>query len=96
MKRFRVPQVTLLFIFLVSATSVFADDEDEKEDKKQQVHPLAIFAFEERGSDVKGMGSQVSDLLFANLVRESRIYISSSVRSWDKILDEQGFESCQV
>jgi TolB-like protein len=89
MKRFRVPQLTLLFIFLISATSAFADDKDkDKKDKKQRVHPLAIFAFEERGSDVKGMGSQVSDLLFANLVANPDLYLVER-QELNKILDEQ-------
>jgi TolB-like protein len=46
-----------------------AQDKKEKaEDKAPAVHPLAIFPFQERGPEVKGLGAKVSDILFAELV----------------------------
>lgn len=87
MRLFRATQLAILFSVLISATGVYAED-DEK-DKKKQVYPLAIFAFEERGSGVKGLGSKVADLLFAGLVTNDNLYLVER-QELNKILEEQG------
>jgi TolB-like protein len=40
-----------------------------------QVYPAAILPFQERGADVKGFGPKVTDLMFANLVVDPRMYL---------------------
>lgn len=52
-----------------------------------QVYPTAIFTFEERGAAVKGLGSKVSDLLFASLAAEPDIYLVER-QELQKLLDE--------
>ncbi|HMP90281.1 MAG TPA: CsgG/HfaB family protein [Kiritimatiellia bacterium] len=42
---------------------------------RADVVPLAIFPFDERGPETRGMGSAVSDLLFAELVSDPEIFI---------------------
>ena len=44
-------------------------------DKKPTVYPVAILQFAERGADVKDLGTQVSDLLFAELVADPAMYL---------------------
>src|SRR5210317_1638944 len=44
-------------------------------DTKSTVYPVAILQSAERGADVKGLGTQVSDLLFADLVADPRMYL---------------------
>ena len=43
--------------------------------KAPMVYPAALFAFEERGTDVKGMGAKVTDLLFARLAVRPDLYL---------------------
>ena len=52
------------------------------------VYPAAILPFQERGADVHGMGSQVTDLLFANLVANPKMYLLDR-EDLDKVLKEQ-------
>ncbi|MFN0198964.1 MAG: CsgG/HfaB family protein [Planctomycetaceae bacterium] len=52
------------------AASARADDDNEK-----AVYPTAIITFEERGSNVKEMGLQVSDLLFAELAANEALFL---------------------
>lgn len=40
-----------------------------------KVYPVAIFAFQERGSGVQGYGEKVGDVLFASLAAEENIYL---------------------
>lgn len=62
--------------FLVGVTLVlsviFASDTLQAQ---QTVYPTAIFAFQERGADVKGLGTQVADLVFASLVTDPNMYL---------------------
>lgn len=39
------------------------------------VYPLAVFPFQERGKEVADMGGKVTDLLFASLVANDKIYL---------------------
>jgi serine/threonine protein kinase len=47
----------------------------EEEEKAPAVHPAALFAFEERGTGVKELGSKVADLLFARLSANPDLYL---------------------
>ena len=51
------------------------------------VYPLAIFLFQERGADAEGLGPQVTDLLFANLVADPELYLVDR-DDLKKVLDE--------
>jgi TolB-like protein len=44
-------------------------------DSPPPVYPLAVFAFQERGADAAGLGQQVTDLLFANLVADPELFL---------------------
>lgn len=55
---------------------------------EEQVYPTAIFAFQERGADVKGLGPQVADLLFASLVAKPNMYFVDR-EDLKKVLEEQ-------
>jgi len=75
---------TILIGMLFLATFVcvpgkMADAED--------VYPLAILSFEERGAGLKGQGANVRDLLFANLIENAKLLIVER-SELDKILDE--------
>jgi hypothetical protein len=52
-----------------------------------KVYPAAILRFAERGADVKDLGAQVTDLLFANLVAEPKMYLVDR-EDLDKVLKE--------
>ena len=59
-------------------------------DKKEvpAVYPVAIFAFQERGSGVKGYGEKISDILFASLATQKSIYLVDRA-DIKKMLEEQ-------
>ena len=51
------------------------------------VYPVAIFAFQERGSGVQGYGEKVGDVLFASLAAQEKIYLVDRA-DVQKLLDE--------
>ena len=53
----------------------------------EDMYPLAILSFEERGAGLKGQGANVRDLLFANLIENPKLLIVER-SELDKILDE--------
>jgi curli biogenesis system outer membrane secretion channel CsgG len=61
----------------------------------ETLYPTAIFAFQERGSDVKGLGPQVADLLFAGLVVEPNMYLVDR-QDLEKVLNEQELSASGV
>jgi len=52
-----------------------------------KMYPAAILPFAERGADVTGLGAQVTDLMFANLVDEPLMYLVDR-EDMDKTLKE--------
>lgn len=54
----------------------------------ETLYPTAIFAFQERGGDVKGLGPQVADLLFAGLAANPDIYLVDR-EDLKRVLQEQ-------
>jgi hypothetical protein len=68
---------TALLVLLVATPLPAAD----------KVYPTAIMRFAERGADVKDLGAQVTDLLFANLVAEPKMYLVDR-EDLDKVLKE--------
>jgi len=83
----------------VHAQSVAADAdteteqtvEDPKSEKEPQLklieHPIAILPFHERGKEVQGLGQQVSDLVFVELVKQPTLYLVDR-ESLETTLDE--------
>ncbi|NOY74771.1 MAG: curli assembly protein CsgG [Kiritimatiellaeota bacterium] len=73
------------------ASAGFADEKAEvgKDSAKtaDSVYPVAIFDFAERNSSVRGMGKQVSDLLFAGLAENPNLWLVER-SEMKKILDE--------
>ncbi|MHC4399800.1 MAG: CsgG/HfaB family protein [Planctomycetota bacterium] len=53
-----------------------------------KVYPVAIFAFQERGSGVEGYGEKVSDVMFASFATNEKIFLVDRA-DIDKLLDEQ-------
>jgi TolB-like protein len=43
--------------------------------KPPTVYPAAVLPFQERGAEVKGLGSQMTDLLFVQLVADPELYL---------------------
>ncbi len=68
---------TTLFMLLLASPLAAAD----------KVYPAAILPFAERGADVKDLGAQVTDLMFANLVAEPQMYLVDR-EDMDKVLKE--------
>lgn len=75
-----------LAVVLVSVP-LRAGDRNAKK-RVQTVCPVAVFPFQERGRDVEGFGSKVSDLLFANLVVNPNMYLVER-EDLKKLLSEQ-------
>lgn len=71
--------MTLALLMACSASAIQA---------QETVYPTAIFAFQERGADVKGLGTQVADLVFASLVVDPSMYLVDR-EDMQKILQEQ-------
>jgi TolB-like protein len=72
-----------MFILLVVGTAgiVTAQEEDVS------IYPTAILPFQERGSDVRGHGEKVSDLLFASLATHERVVLVDR-EDIDRLLQE--------
>jgi TolB-like protein len=65
-----------------------AAQEKKKADDAPKVYAVAIFPFQERGNDVKGQGSKVTDILFANLIADPQLMLVDR-EELRKLLDEQ-------
>lgn len=58
-----------------------------KAKKAPTVYPVAVLPFQERGTEVKGFGGKVTDLLFANLVTNPDLFLVER-EDLQKVLDE--------
>jgi TolB-like protein len=76
----------LAAILLQSGAPLRAGDDDDK--KAGPVCPVAVFPFQERGTEVKGFASKVTDLLFAQLVAKPELFLVDR-EDLKKVLDEQ-------
>ena len=65
-------------LLLMSATAAWG---------AETIYPAAILPFQERGAEVRQMGSQVTDLLFADLVADPKMYLLDR-EDLDKVLKE--------
>jgi TolB-like protein len=55
--------------------------------KTPAVYPAAVLPFQERGAEVKGLGSQMTDLLFVQLVADPELYLVER-EELTKVLEE--------
>ncbi len=62
--------------------------ETSEDQASNEVYPLAVLPFQERGREVSELGSQVTDLLFAGLVVNPELYLVER-EDLAKLLDEQ-------
>jgi hypothetical protein len=71
----------LLVLLTIAPCAIAQEGEKEISGKAGETHddfvdsPLAILPFRERGEEVKGMGGQASDLLFAGLVVDPDLWL---------------------
>jgi hypothetical protein len=66
----------LLFMLMIAPLGIAQDSEAEESEQGDFVnYPVAVLRFRERGEEVKGMGGQASDLLFAGLVSDPRFWL---------------------
>ena len=79
----RLPRVLLAVVIATSSWPLIA-----KEPVKPKVPPLAVFAFEERGSGTKGYGSKIGDFLVASLAERPELIVVERT-DLKKSLDEQ-------
>ncbi len=75
-------------LFVVLVTAIIFSTMTVDVAVAEEVHPLAIFPFQERGTGVQGYGEKVSDLLFASLVADSRLFLVDRA-DFDKVIEEQ-------
>jgi hypothetical protein len=85
----RVLGVLLVSCGIASATFAEGNSDTGKISAKiaDAVYPVAIFDFAERNSSVRGLGKQISDLLFAGLAENPNLWLVERTEM-KKILDE--------
>ena len=75
--------LTVILVAIIGVPAVGQDTE-----RPQHIHTVAILPFLERGGNTKGMGNQVSDLLFANLVTKPEIVLVEREQLNDVITEQ--------
>jgi len=70
-----LPALALVAMQALVSAQASGQDKDKDQDKAPEVHPAALFAFEERGVGVRDFGAKVSDILFAKLAVKPEIYL---------------------
>ncbi|NLS93742.1 MAG: curli assembly protein CsgG [Planctomycetaceae bacterium] len=76
--RMRLFSTTALFLALVCCSARAGDE----------IYPLAVLPFSERGAEVAQQGQQVTDLMFANLVTNPELFLVDR-EDLDTVLKEQ-------
>src|SRR5690348_15542401 len=65
-----IAKVAVVYAALsVSGISIGADVQHD------QIYPVAVLMFQERGSEVKELGGKVTDLVFAGLAASPQLYL---------------------
>jgi Curli production assembly/transport component CsgG len=79
-----------VLLLLVAVPGVCAQESQSEQNGDEQLvdAPVAILPFRERGEEVKGMGGQASDLLFAGLVTDAALWLVDR-EDLEKTLSEQ-------
>jgi TolB-like protein len=80
----RPARSVILALALSSTSAIFAKDKDGP----PTIYPVAIVAFQERGSGVKELGGKVTDLMFAKLAAKPELYLVDR-EDLKKLLAEQ-------
>jgi TolB-like protein len=81
--------LVLLALLVIMPNWLRAEEVEEKARKDTPaVYPLAIFPFQERGTEVKGQGPKVTDILFAELVVNPDLILVDR-EDLKKLTDEQ-------
>lgn len=62
-------------VLAIAALVCFPGSARAQERAKEDILPVAVFPFAERGNDVKDLGRQAADLMFANLAADADIYL---------------------
>ena len=86
MNHFRILCSATLIALLM--TSTLPAQKKANGEAEQAVYPVAVFPFAARGRDAEGLGSKVTDLLFANLVSNPEMYLVER-EEIDKLFTEQ-------
>ena len=79
---------TILGIGMLAAGLVCGTTRAAESDEVRPVYPTAIFAFEERGSGVKGYGEKAGDILFSSLAANPGLYLVDRA-DINKVMSEQ-------
>lgn len=74
-----------MMVCLIATTSSFGQ---RKKPRRDTIYPVAILAFQERGEEVADFGPKVTDLLFANMAADPRLFLVDR-EDLDKQLAEQ-------
>jgi TolB-like protein len=74
-----------LAILVLLATALPAQAKDKE---KPVVYPVAILPFQERGRDVRELGDKVTDLVFANLITHTELFLVDR-EDLEKVIQEQ-------
>ncbi|NND98241.1 MAG: hypothetical protein HKN47_13025 [Pirellulaceae bacterium] len=84
----RIKRMIGIVCMLAVAAAMTPAPTNAQDDAKNEVYPLAVFPFQERGRDVSELGNQVTDLLFASLVVNPDLYLVER-EDLAKLIDEQ-------
>lgn len=84
MKPFWKPLVMAVWMLGIASTLMAAEP---GKPRSIAVYPTAVFSFQERGDEVKGYGSQVTDLLVADLAEKPEMFLVDRA-DLEKSLDE--------
>jgi TolB-like protein len=69
-------RISRRFLFCLASCCLALWPQDAAAQKKPPtVYPAALLPFQERGAEVKGLGSQMTDLLFVQLVTDPELYL---------------------
>lgn len=75
-------------LFCATCSPAVRADERSDSTEAPTAYPLAVLPFQERGDEVKGLGSKVTDLLFASLLTRPDLYLVDR-EDLSKTLQEQ-------
>jgi TolB-like protein len=84
----KLPKCAIAALAIVLMSVSLLPAQDEANDDKLAVFPVAILPFQERGRDAAELGSKVTDLLFAQLIANPDLYLVER-EDITKLFDEQ-------
>lgn len=69
------PMLPRVLLCLASCCLLLWPQDATAQEKPPTIYPAAVLPFQERGAEVKGLGSQMTDLLFVQLVADPELYL---------------------